>query len=295
MTVAQPCPICGHTSITSFPGVQDFTVSKEMFSLNTCSSCSFLFTSNPPDKFSIGKYYQSDTYISHTDGKKGFVEQVYQLVRKRTVSGKRKLVQDAVNKIQGTILDYGCGTGAFLHEMNSCGWSIMGIEPDAGARAKAEKATSSTIFLPDQLSDLESCEFDAVTMWHVLEHVHDLDWTIQQVKRVLKPSGKLFIAVPNNDAFDANYYGKFWAAYDVPRHLYHFTPATMKVLMNKHGFNIIETKPMWFDSFYVSMLSEKYKTGKMNYITAFFVGLLSNLNALFHKGKCSSQIYVISK
>jgi 2-polyprenyl-3-methyl-5-hydroxy-6-metoxy-1,4-benzoquinol methylase len=272
MTVAQPCPICGHTSITTFPGVQDFSVSKEMFSLNTCSSCGFLFTSNPPDKSSIGKYYQSDAYISHTDGKKGFIEQVYQLVRKRTVAGKRKLVEEVVNKKRGTILDYGCGTGAFLHEMNSFGWTIKGIEPDAGARAKAEKTTSSTIFLPDQLSDLESGGFDAVTMWHVLEHVHDLDWTIQQLKRVIKPSGKLFIAVPNNDAFDANYYGKFWAAYDVPRHLYHFTPATMKVLMDKHGFNIIETKPMWFDSFYVSMLSEKYKTGKTGYIAAFFIG-----------------------
>ena len=295
MTVAQPCPICGHTSITTFPGVQDFSVSKEIFSLNTCSSCSFLFTTNPPDKSSIGKYYQSDAYISHTDGKKGFIEQVYQLVRKRTVSGKRKLVEDAVNKKRGTILDYGCGTGAFLHEMNSFGWSINGIEPDAGARAKAEKTTSSTIFLPDQLSVLESGLFDAVTMWHVLEHVHDLDWTIQQVKRVLNPSGKFFIAVPNNDAFDANYYGKFWAAYDVPRHLYHFTPATMKVLMGKHGLNIIETKTMWFDSFYVSMLSEKYKTGKMRYIAAFFVGLISNFKALLHKGKCSSQIYIISK
>jgi 2-polyprenyl-3-methyl-5-hydroxy-6-metoxy-1,4-benzoquinol methylase len=295
MTVAQPCPICGHTSITSFPGVQDFSVSKEMFSLNTCSSCGFLFTSNPPDKSSIGKYYQSDAYISHTDGKKGFIEQVYQLVRKRTVAGKRKLVEEAVNKKRGTILDYGCGTGAFLHEMNSFGWSITGIEPDAGARAKAEKTASSTIFLPDQLSDLESGVFDAVTMWHVLEHVHDLDWTIQQLKRVIKPSGKLFIAVPNNDAFDANYYGKYWAAYDVPRHLYHFTPATMKVLMDKHGFNIIETKPMWFDSFYVSMLSEKYKTGKTGYMAAFFVGLISNFKALLHKGKCSSQIYVISK
>jgi 2-polyprenyl-3-methyl-5-hydroxy-6-metoxy-1,4-benzoquinol methylase len=295
MTVAQPCPICGHTSITTFPGVQDFSVSKEMFSLNTCSSCGFLFTSNPPDKSSIGKYYQSDAYISHTDGKKGFIEQVYQLVRKRTVAGKRKLVEEVVNKKRGTIIDYGCGTGAFLHEMNSFGWSITGIEPDAGARAKAEKTTSSTIFLPDQLSDLESGVCDAVTMWHVLEHVHDLDWTIQQLKRVLKPSGKLFIAVPNNDAFDANYYGKYWAAYDVPRHLYHFTPATMKVLMDKHGFNIIETKPMWFDSFYVSMLSEKYKTGKTGYIAAFFIGLISNFKALLHKGKCSSQIYVLSK
>jgi len=295
MTVAQACPICGHTSKTTFPGVQDFSVSKEMFSLNTCTNCSFLFTSHPPDKLSIGKYYQSDAYISHTDGKKGFIEQVYQLVRKKTIAGKRKLVEDVVNKKQGTVLDYGCGTGAFLHEMKSFGWSIKGIEPDAGARAKAEKYTSSTLLIPDQLSILESNGFDAITMWHVLEHVHDLDWTIQHVKRLLNQSGKLFIAVPNNDAYDANYYGKFWAAYDVPRHLYHFTPATMKVLMDKHGLNIIETKPMWFDSFYVSMLSEKYKTGKMGYIAAFFVGLISNFKALLQKGKCSSQIYIISK
>lgn len=295
MTVAQPCPICGHTSKTTFPGVQDFSVSKEMFSLNTCSHCSFLFTSHPPDKSSIGKYYQSDTYISHTDGKKGFIEQVYQLVRKKTVTAKRKLVEEVVSKKQGTVLDYGCGTGTFLHEMKSFGWSIAGIEPDAAARAKAEKFTSSTLLIPDQLSILESNGFDAVTLWHVLEHVHDLDWTIQQVKRLLKSSGKLFIAVPNNDAYDAKFYGEFWAAYDVPRHLYHFTPATMKGLMDKHGLSIIETKPMWFDSFYVSMLSEKYKTGKMRYLSAVFVGIISNFNALLRKGKCSSQIYIISK
>lgn len=295
MTIAEVCPICGNAQTINTLSVKDFSISQEIFQLQTCNNCNFLFTSPVPDQDAIGRYYASDVYISHTDSNKGVIEQLYQLVRKRTLASKRKLIASLTQREKGTILDYGCGTGAFLNEMKLNGWNTYGIEPDAGARAKAEQLIGNTVGLPSELSSLTTQTYDVVTMWHVLEHVHDLNGTIQEVKRLLKPEGKLFVAVPNHQSFDAQHYGTHWAAYDVPRHLHHFSPETMKSLMERHGLKIIVKKGMWFDSFYVSMLSEKYKAGKINYFKAFFIGLVSNLIAFLKVEKCSSLIYVISK
>jgi len=295
MTVEVVCPLCGNAQISSTLSVKDYSISQETFQLKKCNSCTFLFTTPVPDQDTIGRYYASDVYISHTDSNKGVIEQLYQLVRKRTLAGKRKLIASLTQREKGSILDYGCGTGAFLHEMNLNGWEAHGIEPDAGARAKAEQLIGSAVGLPSELKHLPTQAYDVVTMWHVLEHVHDLNGTIQELKRLLKPEGKLFVAVPNHQSFDAKHYGSHWAAYDVPRHLHHFSPHTMKSLMERHGLKIVAKKGMWFDSFYVSMLSEKYKSGKINYFKAFFTGLFYNLVAFLNVEKCSSLIYVISK
>ena len=292
---SQPCSVCGSTHFSKVFSVRDFSISKEVFVLNSCNECGFLFTANAPNQSDIGRYYQSDVYISHTDGSKGLVEKLYQLVRKKTLVGKRKLVTGISQKNTGTLLDYGCGTGAFLNEMKTSDWQVNGIEPDSGARNKAEQLVDSKIGLPGELSKFSSDQFDIITMWHVLEHVHELNWTIDQLKRLLKEDGKLFIAVPNHQSFDARHYGSYWAAYDVPRHLYHFSPDTISLLMKKHGLKVISKKAMWFDSFYVSMLSEKYKSGKINYFKAVCIGLISNFIAVFNREKCSSLIYVVAK
>jgi 2-polyprenyl-3-methyl-5-hydroxy-6-metoxy-1,4-benzoquinol methylase len=190
-------------------------------------------------------------------------------------------------------LDYGCGTGAFLMEMKSAGWQVQGMEPDPGAASRAAELTSSTISHPDQLSSLPGNAFNVVTMWHVLEHVHDLHGTLDQVKRILKQDGILVVAVPNHTSYDARHYAEHWAAYDVPRHLHHFSPDSLSKLMHMHAMKVTAIKPMWYDAFYVSLLSEKYKTGSMRLIPALFTGIISNLNAIFKKGVCSSQIYII--
>ena len=295
MMVSQPCSICGSTHCSKSFSVKDFSVTQEDFMLNSCNQCGFLFTADAPSPSDISRYYQSDVYISHTDGNKGLIEQLYQLVRKKTLVGKRKLVSGISGKQKGNVLDYGCGTGAFLNEMKISGWQVSGIEPDNGARKRAEHLVGSKIGLPEELSELSSCQYDVITMWHVLEHVHELNWTIEQLKRLLKENGKLFIAVPNHHSFDARHYGSFWAAYDVPRHLYHFTPNTISLLMEKHGLKVIFKKAMWFDSFYVSMLSEKYKSDKINYFKAVYIGLISNFITVFNREKCSSLIYVVAK
>jgi 2-polyprenyl-3-methyl-5-hydroxy-6-metoxy-1,4-benzoquinol methylase len=295
MSETKICPICGNINTSTAFSVIDHSITQENFVLQRCISCNYLFTSPAPPLETIARYYASDVYISHTDSKKGVVESLYQLVRKKTLAGKRKLINSFIKRENGIILDYGCGTGAFLNEMKLHGWDTYGIEPDDGARAKAEQLVGSKIGLPSDLSIMPDAAYDVVTMWHVLEHVHDLNGTIQELKRVIKENGKLFVAVPNHEAYDAKHYGSYWAAYDVPRHLHHFTPYTIKTLMEKHGLKVVAKKGMWFDSFYVSMLSEKYKSGKINYLNAFFIGLISNLLAFSKVEKCSSLIYIISK
>lgn len=295
MEVHYACPICGDSAVAEFSPVKDHSISQEVFLLNKCISCQFLFTANAPSQLEIGRYYNSDAYISHTDSNKGLIEKLYQTVRKQTLSGKRKLINQYVQKKNAIILDYGCGTGAFLYEMKLNGWQVHGIEPDAGARLKAEQLNGIAVGLPQHISTLPEGTFDVITMWHVLEHVHALNDVIEQLKRLLSPNGKLIVAVPNPTSTDAHFYGTYWAAYDVPRHLYHFSPYAMNRLMTNHGLQVINKKGMWFDAFYVAMLSEKYKSGNINYLKAFLIGLYSNLKAFFNLEKCSSLIYIVSK
>jgi 2-polyprenyl-3-methyl-5-hydroxy-6-metoxy-1,4-benzoquinol methylase len=289
------CPICYSNNIQVQFSAKDHTVSQQLFSIWHCNDCTAGFTQDVPGQDAIGAYYASENYISHSDTKKGIINSLYHLVRKRTLGAKRKLVIKETGIAKGAILDIGCGTGAFLHTMAEAGWNISGLEPDAIARAKAAGLYAIQPKEPGKLFDLTPAAFNAITMWHVLEHVHQLHEYIQQIEKLLAPGGKAFIAVPNYTAKDAAIYKGNWAAYDVPRHLYHFSPGSMEKLLTQHGLKITTVKPMWFDSFYVSMLSEQYKNGKGNIIKAVFNGFISNLQAWGNTRKCSSVIYVISK
>ncbi|RYD77803.1 MAG: class I SAM-dependent methyltransferase [Sphingobacteriales bacterium] len=289
------CPVCGQKNIADKFVVKDYTVSGEEYMLQQCRDCSFVFTQDIPSQDEIGPYYASQNYISHSNTQKGFINNIYHRVRKITLASKRKLIEDKTGISKGNHLDVGCGTGAFLNEMKNAGWKITGLELDETARKNAQELFNINPQPSHELFSLPAESYDAITMWHVLEHVHQLHEYVAQLKKLLKPGGKLFIAVPNYTSSDAAHYQRFWAAYDVPRHLYHFSPASMRVLMEKHALQVLQTKPMWFDSFYVSMLSEQYKNGKGNIIGAFFTGLLSNAKALFNKERCSSVIYVIGK
>lgn len=289
------CPVCGSADIRNVLSVKDHTVSGELFSIAECSSCSFRFTQNVPDADSISPYYRSEDYISHTDETKGLIGTLYKRIRSRTLVRKRKLIEKITSISKGNLLDVGCGTGAFVHQMQQKNWRVTGLEPDAGAREVAEKLYNLDLKDQNELFHLSGSSFDAITLWHVLEHVHDLAGYIQQLKFLLKEPGKLFIAVPNYTSLDARTYKEYWAAYDVPRHLYHFSPLSMQWLMEKNGLKIIQYKPMWYDSFYISLLSSKYKNGKSRWIVSLWNGFRSNVVALGNTKKCSSVIYVISK
>lgn len=289
------CPVCASTELRAVLQVKDYTVSGERFTVTECNSCTLRFTQDVPDAITIAPYYKSENYISHTNTVKGLVNRLYHFVRKRTLIGKRRLLTRVTGLSQGNLLDMGSGTGAFLGEMKSNGWSTTGLEPDPDARKVAKETYGIELSKLELLSSLPANSFDAITLWHVLEHVHQLGDTLRQLKAVLKNTGKLIIAVPNYTAIDESIYKEHWAAYDVPRHLYHFSPQSIKELMEKNGLKVDAYKPMWYDSFYISMLSSKYKNGRIKWISACWNGLRSNMAALKDTKKCSSVIYVISK
>lgn len=289
------CPVCDSSNITEVLLVKDYSVSQEIFKIFHCNNCTTRFTNNVPAKEDIGSYYQSTDYISHSDTKKGFINRMYHIVRNYTLQSKKKLVQKESGLQKGNLLDIGAGTGAFAATIQNAEWNVTGLEPDETARENALKNYRLHLQTPENLFTLPEASFDAITMWHVLEHVHELHQYLGKFSTVLKENGTLFIAVPNYTCKDAATYKEYWAAYDVPRHLYHFSPKSMQQLMQQHGFEIKDYKPMWFDSFYVCMLSEKYRSGKSNLLKALWNGLLSNIKALGDKKKCSSVIYIIKK
>lgn len=289
------CPSCGSNAISALMTVKDFSVSTETFQLMACSKCSLVFTQDIPAASKIGRYYQAEQYISHSDTRRGIINKLYHLIRARTIRQKRRLIQNYTGLKSGTILDIGSGTGSFLNAMRFAGWDISGIEPDDTARKNSGKLHGITAVAPDEAGRFEDHSFDTITMWHVLEHVHHLKEQVQQIGRLIKADGVVFIAVPNHSSFDARYYRTFWAAWDVPRHLYHFTPESMRFLWEQGGFEVVDIRPMWYDSFYVSMLSEKYRSGHTKIIHPVYIGMVSNIKALFSIAKCSSLIYVIRK
>lgn len=289
------CPVCDSPAIKNVLQVKDHTVSGELFTVAECQSCTLRFTQNVPDENTIAPYYKSENYISHTNTSKGFINKLYQSVRKRTIEKKRKLIEQDTGIKKGKIVDVGSGIGSFISEMKQHGWDATGLEPDADARKVAKELYGLELADIAQFYHLPADHFDAITLWHVLEHVHDLSKYVQQLRTLLTEKGKLFIAVPNYTATDAARYKEYWAAYDVPRHLYHFSPFSIETLMKKNGLKVLKYKPMWYDSFYISLLSSKYKNGKTNWLSAFWNGLRSNIVAIADNKKCSSVIYVIGR
>lgn len=289
------CPVCNSPQIVKSLTARDFSVSGESFDIWTCADCFFRFTQDSPTQSFIGRFYQSDNYISHSNTSKGLINRLYHIVRNITLRTKRRILQRTLGYSTGSLLDIGAGTGAFAAFMKKSGWRVTGLEPDEHARSIAKGVNNLALLPSNQLFEFPPESFDSITMWHVLEHVHELHQYIEKLYAILKPNGRILIAVPNYTSSDAAYYQEYWAGYDVPRHLYHFSPSSMRSLLKNHGFVLSEIKPMWFDSFYVSMLSEKYKFGKSRVINGFWRGLISNWKAFFNKEKCSSLIYVIKK
>ena len=263
MLTLQQCLVCGSSHFEPFFTCKDYTVSQETFNVVSCKECGFKFTNPRPENSVLGNYYKAESYVSHTNSKKGIVNKLYHAVRNYTLKSKIKMVSGFVSR--GTILDYGCGTGMFLSAIKNAGWETYGMEPDNDAKKMASE-NGNNVFSDKEsvVSSIGDKTFNAITLWHVLEHVTDMPETLAFFKHKLNKEGVLIIAVPNHVSYDAQYYKEHWAAYDVPRHLHHFELKSMKALVEQAGFKLQETKPMKFDSFYVSMLSEKYKTGSVN-------------------------------
>ncbi len=289
------CPVCDNNSFQPFLTCTDHFVSQETFRLKSCNICGFKITEDIPEESNIGGYYQSEEYISHSNTRQGIVNRMYHLVRNYMLARKRKLVQRITKGKTGLILDIGTGTGFFLNEMKKHGWEITGIEKSEEARNFAKSEFDLDIKPVEESVHLEDSGYDVITLWHVLEHIHSLEESMEKYMRLLKRKGKLVIAVPNHASYDAEHYKEFWAAYDVPRHIWHFSPQQMIRFGKKKGFEFKSLHTMPFDSFYVSLLSEKYKNSSMPFVKGIFHGKISWLNSLLDKKKCSSVIYVFEK
>lgn len=288
----QFCPACNSNQIQPVLAATDHTVSGTAFEIWECANCTLRFTQDVPDATAIAPYYQSENYISHSDTNKGLVNYAYHLVRRFTLKNKRKLIGRLTGKSRGHVLDIGAGTGAFLNEMKDHGWQVTGIEPDPGARSVARHRYQLELQDASAFYGLPAGTYDVITLWHVLEHVHDLHPYLRHLETLLAPGGILLLALPNYTSGDAKQYGAWWAAYDVPRHLYHFSPASVKALLSQYGFTVSSLHAMWFDSFYISMLSEQYKNkGQKGYLRAVMAGLRSNSKAIGSPEAASSIIY----
>jgi 2-polyprenyl-3-methyl-5-hydroxy-6-metoxy-1,4-benzoquinol methylase len=277
---------------STYISVKDHSVSGEVFDLLYNEELEMLETSPMPSLENLPHYYQSEDYISHTDAKRNLFEKTYHFIKSIALKRKLKLI-NTVSNVEKVILDVGCGTGDFLQISKKNGWTVFGVEPNEQARAIANIKSDNSVYDVDQLLKFDDCSFDVITLWHVLEHLPKLDEHISVFKRLLKPNGSLIIAVPNFKSYDAKHYKSFWAAYDAPRHLWHFSRTSILKLMTAENLQVSRILPMKFDAFYVSLLSEKYESGRINLFKAISVGLISNLKAKL-SGEYSSLIYVIN-
>ena len=286
------CPICNGLQFKKQLNCKDHAVSQETFSIVSCETCGLLITNPRPKDSEISRYYESKNYISHNNNTNGFFNFMYQAVRKYTTLSKVLFLKA---KKGDTILDVGCGTGDFLNKCKKFGMKTRGVEPAKIAREQAIKKFHLDVSEEVELKKYKDLEFNYITMWHALEHVPKLNTTINQLRRILKNEGKVVVAVPNYKSWDAKHYKEYWAAWDVPIHFWHFSKKTIENLFEKHKFILTKTKPMVFDSYYISILSEQYRSGKKSYIKGFVIGLISNLLGMITKNGHSSTIYVFEK
>ena len=285
------CPICTREMKFKFV-TKDYLVTGESFDIVECEACSIRTTTPFPDKKIIGNYYSSDDYISHDDKVSGIFDSIYGLVRTYQLNKKKKLIGKYFNKSNGKILDIGCGAGDFLQYMKENHWNINGVDTSNKERKIAKKKLNIKVMDPkDWINNKE--KYDVITCWHSLEHVHEPWVYLDKIKKSLTLDGFLIVALPNYQSTDAKIYKEFWAAYDTPRHLYHFTIKSMNKTIKPHGLNIESIYRMNFDPFYVSMLSAKHM-GK-SFMSGLINGFKSWTLSIFSKDKCSSLIFIIKK
>lgn len=263
--------------------------------MEACDDCTARFTTQVPAEEACGPYYNSPNYISHSNSTGDLTGYLYKLVRRYTLSEKRRIVQKTTGLPVGSILDVGCGIGAFGNTMRLAGWDVTGTEPNWDARQHAILRFKINALEPQALFTLPAGKFDVITLWHVLEHIYDLHNYLDKMHQLLKDKGHIILAVPNYTGTDATHYGPYWAAYDVPRHLYHFSPLSIQRLAQRHNFRVVRIKAMIFDAFYIALLSEQYKTGKKQWLSAIWQGLRTTFKSLVNKQRSSSLMYVLQK
>ncbi|MEN2434051.1 class I SAM-dependent methyltransferase [Weeksellaceae bacterium A-14] len=269
--------------------VKDYFLTQENFEILPTDIDGILKTSPIPEN--ISQYYESENYISHHQDSGSLKEKIYKFLQGFNLNYKRNTLAKEAG-VHLRILDYGCGAGEFLKFIET-EYTTYGYEPNKDAVETARKKTQKTKFV-DSLDQIEDGSLDIITLWHVFEHIEDRDNILRIFHRKLSKEGTLIIAVPNHTSYDAKKYHSYWAAYDVPRHIWHYSVTGMKKLMNTENWKLRKVKPLLLDSFYISMLSEKYKKSPLFWIKGFIFGGISNFKGL-KSGEFSSMVYIIDK
>ena len=286
------CPWCGSENAQLHLKLKDLFLTQEPFKILECKECGLLFTTPRPNKDEIGRYYKSEEYYSHQENKEGFIPKVYEKVKSVNLKNKYGIATEGKEK--GKALDIGCGVGDFLHTMEQHGWDCTGVEPSEDAKVIAKKRIKGQLLSSEEQENLPDSSFDLITMWHVLEHVDDIRWQIQQLHRLCKPGGRIIIALPNYKSYDGQYYKAEWAAYDVPRHLNHFNKETLIKILEESGLRHVKTEKLVWDAYYISYMSEKYRKHSIPLLRGAFRGLVSNCKAR-KTGEWSSLVYVFER
>lgn len=286
------CPWCGSDKAQINLWLKDDFLSKEDFHICECLNCGLLYTMPRPSKEKIGEYYKSEEYYSHQENKKGFIPRLYENVKKVNLKHKYELATKGLTT--GKLLDIGCGVGDFLHTAEAHGWQCTGVEPSEEAKAIARQRTQAKLLSSEDQEQLPDASFDVITMWHVLEHVDDLRWQVTQLQRLIKPNGRIVIALPNYKSYDGQFYKEHWAAYDVPRHLSHFNRTTIAKILKTNDLKLIKTDKLKWDAYYISYMSEQYKIHKLPLVKGVYRGWLSNMKAR-RSGEWSSVVYIFEK
>jgi 2-polyprenyl-3-methyl-5-hydroxy-6-metoxy-1,4-benzoquinol methylase len=289
------CPLCASDKTGFQIRCKDYFISKEDFSIFKCSACGFTFTQDYPEENEIARFYESDDYISHSDTTRSFSDKLYRLARNVMLRKKRRLIISVTGLKKGAILDIGSGTGYFAGTMKKTGWLVRGIEINEKARNFSMSQFKLNILTPDKIPSLEKESFDCITLWHVLEHFHDPFNYFSEISRLLKPGAVCIVALPNCNSYDAKYYDRFWAAWDVPRHLWHFNPHSFSLFSEKAGLSLEKLRSLPLDVFYISTLSEKYKGSGLSFMKGISKAIIFAYLSVFNRQKSSSLVYIMRK
>lgn len=289
------CPLCLSEKTDRYLRLKDHFLSKEEFDVFRCIDCGFIFTQDHPDEDNISDYYKSEDYFSHNDNAKSLSAILYKIARELMLKRKLRIIRKTSGLSTGVLLDIGSGSGHFAAFIKKNGWRVSGVEINKTVRERSSSEFNFPVFAPDRLSSLQSESFDCVTLWHSLEHFQEPFKYTYEIKRLLKPGGICILALPNSSSCDAEYYRESWGAWDVPRHLWHFTPETVRLFSEKSGFFIRDILSLPFDVYYVSTLSEKYRSARSPLVSGILKGIRFSILSVFNLKRSSSLIYILKK